>query len=238
MTGAFEVVVLAAVGLIVGSAMPAVAARVPDRQPVFEGLSARDITPLSGWFGTSRWPRPVVIGCEAVTALLFGALAVRFGLSMEILPYLVLFAALVVISVIDLEHYRIPDRITFPAFGTMLVLVVVASVVRNNPVEIAVALAGAFLYFFLLFVPHLISPAGMGFGDVKLALAMGLGLGWINPVLVFGALLLSSLLGVVAGMVLRIVRKERAAFPFGPALAVGTVLTVLASNSVLDLMGN
>ena len=77
----------------------------------------------------------------------------------------------------------------------------------------------------------------MGFGDVKLALVMGLYLGWLGwdpdypvagPVrLVLYALMLGCLLGVVFGLVMRAVTKERGAFPFGPALAIGCFVVVL-----------
>ena len=89
----------------------------------------------------------------------------------------------------------------------------------------------------LLLVPHLIYPRGMGFGDVKLALLMGLFLGWIyrDPfqvmALVMWALVLGSGLGVLAGVGFALVRGRRAEFPFGPALALGCVLAILFSDT-------
>jgi leader peptidase (prepilin peptidase)/N-methyltransferase len=96
------------------------------------------------------------------------------------------------------------------------------------------ALVGAVAYFLLLLVPHLVYPRGMGFGDVKLALVMGLYLGWLgwsstHPVggpiqLVLYGLMLGCLLGVLFGGLSAIVTRRRGEFPFGPALALACVV--------------
>jgi prepilin signal peptidase PulO-like enzyme (type II secretory pathway) len=99
------------------------------------------------------------------------------------------------------------------------------------------AVIGSIAYFVLLLLPHLIYPKGMGFGDVKLALLMGLFLGWIysDPfqgiALIMWALVVGSLLGVVAGVGFAILRGRRAEFPFGPALALGCVVATLFSDT-------
>ena len=96
----------------------------------------------------------------------------------------------------------------------------------------------------LLFVPHLVYPAGMGFGDVKLALVMGLYLGWLGwapdsptsytgPLrLVLYALMLGCILGVVFGLVSQVATRRRGAFPFGPALALGCLVVVLFATEL------
>ena len=96
---------------------------------------------------------------------------------------------------------------------------------------------GAAAYFLLLLVTHLIYPAGMGFGDVKLALVMGLYLGWLGwtdlepylgPLrLVLYALMLGCILGVVFGLAIRVLTRAKGAFPFGPALATACLVVVL-----------
>jgi len=110
-------------------------------------------------------------------------------------------------------------------------------------------------------VLHLVNPKAMGFGDVKLALLLGLHLGWAAgsvwiewiPVfrLVFYALLVSSFLGVVGGLSLALVRRRLdrdvladpeapdgqptrllgQSLPFGPALAAGTVIVALFADA-------
>jgi leader peptidase (prepilin peptidase)/N-methyltransferase len=100
------------------------------------------------------------------------------------------------------------------------------------------AFVGMAAYFLILFPFNLIYPKGMGFGDVKLALLMGLYLGWLAAGATNGslfqafyfvmiALLIGCVLGVVFGLAVRFARRAGGAFPFGPALALGTIYVVL-----------
>lgn len=184
-------------------------------------------------------PRGGGLAVELLAPALFALAVVRFGASWVVVPFCVCFAALLVVSVIDVQHYRIPDRIVFPALALSLPLIVVVSLGYGDADAIVHALIGAAAYFLLLFLAHLVYPAGMGFGDVKLALLMGLFLGWIAPdgirafTLVLFALMIGCLLGVLVGGVLALVRRKNAAFPFGPALAASTVLAVLFSQQLL-----
>ena len=171
---------------------------------------------------------------------LFALAAWRWEASAVLVPFLLLYAVLLVVSIIDLEHYRIPDRIVFPALGVSAALIVFVSLVEGyDMVFVRNAGIGAVAYFTLLLVPHLVYPRGMGFGDVKLALLMGLFLGWIYPdvfqvlTLVMWALLLGTGLGVLAGVGFALVRGRRAEFPFGPALALGCILAITFSDSLI-----
>ena len=168
----------------------------------------------------------------------FAELAVQYGDSSVLVPLLVLAACLVTVSVIDLQLQRIPDRITFPTLA--LALPADRRSCRCSttpPPRSGRPWSGCAAYFLFLFLTHMIYPAGMGFGDVKLALVMGLYLGWLGwdpdfpvagPVrLVLYALMLGCLIGVVFGLVMRAITKERGAFPFGPALAIGCFVVVL-----------
>ena len=134
---------------------------------------------------------------------------------------------LVTVSVIDIECYRLPDRIVLPTMVASVVLVVVESLRAGEAGHIQYALAGAAIYFGFLLVVHLISPRGMGFGDVKLAAVMGLYLGWLAPDylttfrLVLWAMLVGFVIGSVVGIALWAIRGRNAAIPFGPFLAFG-----------------
>jgi leader peptidase (prepilin peptidase)/N-methyltransferase len=162
---------------------------------------------------------------------------VQYGESWTLAPLLLLAASLVTVSAIDLEVQRIPDRITFPTFLLSVPLLVVVSIEQDATDRIQAALVGALAYFLFLFVTHMVYPAGMGFGDVKLAAVMGLYLGWLGwtaafPVagpltLVFYALMLGCILGVVFGVAVQVATRRRGAFPFGPALALGCFVVVL-----------
>jgi leader peptidase (prepilin peptidase) / N-methyltransferase len=217
-----------ALGVVVGPLLNVVIARVPDREPLRPLPYRRPTT-------TSEGAVPVVTG------VLFGVAAATFDdRPLVIVPYLVLMAALVVVSVIDLRVYRIPDLVTFPTLAVSVALVVVVSLVEDaDRFRVQYALVGLVAYFVALLVPHLVYPRGMGFGDVKLALLMGLFLGWpafsigSTIYLVFAGLVLGCVLGVVLGVVVNIARRRRGAFPFGPALALATVIVIAASESLL-----
>jgi leader peptidase (prepilin peptidase)/N-methyltransferase len=185
----------------------------------------------------ARW-----LWVEVVTVAAFAELAVQYGHSLVLVPLFVLAACLVTVSVIDLQLQRIPDRITFPTLALAVPLIVAVSLHYDAGETIRAALVGSAAYFLLLFVTHLIYPAGMGFGDVKLALVMGLYLGWLGwepdfpvagPVrLVLYALVLGCILGVVFGLIMRAVTKDRGGFAFGPALAVGCFVVVLFASDL------
>lgn len=150
-----------------------------------------------------------------------------------IVGYLLLTAMLLTVSVIDIDCYRLPDRIVLPTLGLSVVLVVVESIRAGASSQINYAVAGAGIYFGILLLVHLISPRGMGFGDVKLALVMGLYAGWLATdytgalVLVLWSMLVGFLTGSVVGIVLLVQRRRSKYIPFGPFLALGCLTVIL-----------
>ena len=269
------------VGLLVGGLVTMIVDRAPDRTPMsFRSrcphcetpLGLVDSIPVASWFMLRRRCRhcrvpitgayPVV---EILTALLFVAVFIRFEAEWVVIPPLVLATSLMALSVIDLFVYRLPDVVMGPAILVSLASIAVVSVAVDRAGAIPRALLGALLYFAILLIAHLISPRGMGFGDVKLAFLLGLHLGWVggtfylgwSPVfrLVIYALLMGSLIGVVVGTLVAVLRRtfgwrvlpdpEAAgdrpkrllaqSFPFGPALAAGTMVAVLFSDALLGV---
>jgi leader peptidase (prepilin peptidase) / N-methyltransferase len=220
----------ATLGVLVGPLL----VRLVDRVPAIAYAGAP--SPELATFDRAQRDRAV----RVLAPVLLGLAGARWGASLVVVPFLLLFATLLVVSVIDLEHYRIPDRIVFPALAMSVPLIVLVSLVEGFPGEaVRNALIGAAVYFGLLLVPHLIYPRGLGFGDVKLGLLMGLFLGWMYfdvfqaVALVMWALVLGSGLGSVIGVGFAVVRRRRAEFPFGPALAAGCVLAVLFSDALV-----
>ena len=238
----------AAVGVPVGAFLNVVVDRVPDRTPLRAAVDG-DPTPPRSWLGVPVQPwllrgpgerRRRWLAVEVATALVFGTFGAEYGDSSVVLPLLVLGACLVAITFVDLEHLRIPDRITFPSLVLGALALVAVSLQRDDTDRLSGALAGAALYFVLLLVPHLVYPRGMGFGDVKLAVVMGMFLGWLGwergeevlgPFrLVLYALMLGCLLGVAFGLVHAAVTRRRGEFPFGPALAVACIAVAVAGS--------
>ncbi|MFL6205819.1 MAG: prepilin peptidase [Acidimicrobiales bacterium] len=239
----------AALGILVGAVCNVLIDRVPDKVALHGPREGDVAVPLS-WLGVPAQPWLLRLGrsgegalpmrwlwVELVTIAAFAELAVQYGDTWVLAPLLLLAACLITVSVIDLQVQRIPDRITFPTFALSVPAIVVVSIVEDATDAIPAAFIGAAGYFAFLFITHLIYPAGMGFGDVKLAAVMGLYLGWLGwthllPVagplrLVFYALMLGCVLGVVFGLGVQIATRRRGAFPFGPALALGCYVVVL-----------
>ena len=211
---------------------------------------------LAGWFVVVRVaetipdPSPLEPRARMAVTLVNGLLWAAVANKTELhrwwvaVVYFVVFSTLLAVSVVDLRVYRIPDRIVFPALGLSAGLMVVATFAIVRPYGDALqplkyALVGLLTFFLILFVFHVVYPAGMGFGDVKLALLMGLSLGWVaNGVgtavyLVMIALFVGCIVGIVFGLAVRLARGRGGAFPFGPALAFGTVFVVLNFQNYL-----
>ena len=244
----------AVLGVLVGAVSNVLIDRVPDKVPV-RGPREGEVTAPQSWLGVPAQPWILRAGrspdgalpsrwlwVEVATVAAFAELAVQYGDTWVLAPLLLLTACLVTVSVIDLQVQRIPDRITFPTFALSVVAIVAVSVHLDATDTIPAAFIGAAAYFFFLFVTHMIYPAGMGFGDVKLAAVMGLYLGWLGwtellPVagplrLVFYALMLGCVLGVVFGLAVQIATRKRGAFPFGPALALACYIVVLFASDL------
>jgi leader peptidase (prepilin peptidase)/N-methyltransferase len=219
-------VAFAAVGVAVGWLLDPAITKVPLRQPV---LGPRDTDEDA----TGLTARRIVV--TLVTGFLFGAVAARYADSWALPAYLVLAAALVVLSAIDLEHYLLPNRIVYPLAGAMVVLLGVAAFGDDEPGAFVRGLAAGAVAFAVFFVLHLVSPRSMGFGDVKLAFVLGLSLGWLGWNEVLLGLFLGFLYGAVVGLVLLALRRRERneALPFGPFLAAGALTAILVGDSII-----
>ena len=165
-------------------------------------------------------------GVELATAMLVAGCVLAFGLTAEAAIAAFFCAVLVAVSAIDLEHRIIPNRIVLPA----TVVVLVANTARDLSPEWAIAaLAGS---GFLL-AAALVYPAGMGMGDVKLALLMGAALGRT----VSAALMVGMLAAMVPSLVLFARHGSKArkmGIPFGPFLAIGSVVALFWGHDLID----
>ena len=235
--------VVLAPGLALGSFLNVVAARVPLRRSIVRPPSAcmacaqeirwYDNVPLVSWLVLRGRCRDCSVripfvypAVELLTALLIAGCVFAFGLTAEAAIASFFCAVLVAVSAIDLEHRIIPNRIVLPAFA----VVVVANTLRDPSPKWILAALGASGF---LLVAALIYPAGMGMGDVKLALLMGAALG--APVGV--ALMAGMTAAMVPGIVLfaRYGSKARKmGIPFGPFLALGSVVALFWGHAILD----
>ena len=163
---------------------------------------------------------------ELLTALLTIAVVLKFDFTILTIFYLSFIYILITISFIDLEHMIIPDSLVFVA----ALLGLMALIFNILPIGWMESAYGALLYGGGL---ALAGYAGkliykmetMGWGDVKLALVMGLCLGWkMSMISLLLAFLVAALFVVVGLAVGRLSRKQL--IPFGPFLALGAIMTL------------
>ncbi|MDP8987705.1 MAG: A24 family peptidase [Actinomycetota bacterium] len=218
-------------GLVAGTLLTVVVELVPRREPVAPAMVR--LLRRGGQPPRSDRPRSPVV--PLATAGLFAAAALRFGADWVLPAFLVFFAALLAVAVIDLEHYIVPNRIIAWTLAVTLPLLAAAALLADRWDALGRALVGAVAAGAGLLVINLISPRGMGMGDVKLALVLGLHLGWLGLAHVVLGLFLGFLLGAVGGVALIAlgVRKRSDHVPFAPFLAGGAVLAVLVGRPVL-----
>lgn len=244
----------AVLGLLVGSFLNVVIVRVPEKRSVVTPrshcpqcsvqLRDRDNIPVVSWLvlrGRCRsCAAPIPIRyplVELATGVLFAAMALRFGADWALPGYLVFVAALLAVSAIDLERFLVPNRIVYPSLVASLVLLGLAALLGDDGGALVRSLIGALAASGGLFALALLYPRGMGLGDVKLALLLGLYLGWLSLGHVLLGLFLGFLLGSVVGIALLAtgVKGRKDHLPFAPFLAAGAVLAVLAGEPLLDL---
>jgi leader peptidase (prepilin peptidase)/N-methyltransferase len=169
------------------------------------------------------------------TVALFAGTALRFGADWVVPAYLVFFLCLVSISVIDSQRQIIPNYIVYPTIFISIPLLAFAALVQGEWDRFGHAMLGATLAWLALFVIHMISPGGMGFGDVRLAFVLGLFLGWIGLSHVVTGMFLGVVLISVVGILLALLRLKslQEHIAFGPFLAVGSTLAVFAGGPII-----
>ncbi len=235
------------VGLAVGSFANAVAYRLPRGESLVSpgsrcpscghAIRAHDNIPVLSWLllrGRCRDCRapisaryPIV---EATTGVLFGlVVAVCWPDATDIVLGLVLVAFLVPLTLIDLDERRLPNVLVLPAGVAAIVLGTVLDPGGEPERLLAGLAAGA--GFFLVALAY---PGGMGLGDVKLAAVLGLYLGRDVWVAIFASLVLGAIVGVAIMARKGVARGRKTAIPFGPFLAVGAVIAILAGPALTD----
>ncbi len=254
-TGPVETVLLVAVlmmaGLGIGPLLGIVADRAVDRlRPVPEhrcttcetGLGPASLIPVVSWrqrcpsCGNHKGMRYPLI--DAAAAVTFGLLGLRFGLDWQLWPYLALAAVLVVLSIIDAETHLLPNIIVWPSIWAALFTILVLSGQVGDSGRMYAALWGGVIFGGFIGAVHLVHEEGMGRGDVKLSLLLGLFIGWLQPdplvavSLILYALVLASFSGAVVGLTLRRLHDRRGEIPFGPALCGAALVIIIASPTL------
>ncbi|MFO7772651.1 MAG: prepilin peptidase [Dehalococcoidia bacterium] len=245
------VFLFALIGLAVGSFLNVCIDRLPRNESIVKPpshceacqhrLGVRDLIPIFSYLrlrGRCRYCQaaisPKLLWVELATGVIFALVYWQYGLSPE-LGVMAFYACLfAIVFVVDLEHGLILNKVVYPAMIVALLLALYPWPWLTQMIEPAIASAAlgggvGFVIFFLLAV---VSRGGMGWGDVKLAALIGLATGF--P-LVFFSIVLGAILGGVVAVALVIAKKRtfKETLPFGPFLALATMVTLLWGSSIL-----
>jgi leader peptidase (prepilin peptidase)/N-methyltransferase len=143
--------------------------------------------------------------------------------------FLVLTAALMALVVIDLGSHRLPNRIVYPTTLVMFALLTMAAAFGDSWPTLGRATLAGVVAFVAMAVVALVSPSGIGLGDVKLSFVIGLALGWLGWNQLLGGFLIAFMISAAVALALvasrRLTRKD--AMAFGPFLALGTLVMLI-----------
>ena len=239
-------------GLAIGSFANVVIYRVPRGESVVSPPSAcpnchteitpRDNIPVLSWLClrgkcrtcaepiSARYPL-----VELAMAALFAGAAARFGYNWALPAYLATLAGLLVLSCIDVELLILPKKIVYPLLAIVAVLLVVASGATGHWHYLLIAVICSVGWFVAFFALNALSPRLLGFGDVRLALVLGLALGWLGVRYVLLGFFAANVIGAVIGIALiatkRVSRQQQ--IPYGVFLAAGAALAIYAGAELL-----
>lgn len=174
-------------------------------------------------------PLTARLAAPSLTALAFGGLAWRFGHQFDLLPYSVLAALGVALSLIDLAEQRLPSLLIYSGIALVGSLLATSAILHSRGPDLLRALTGMVLLAAFYLVLALSSRGGLGAGDVKLGGLLGLALGWLS----WSALVTATFLGwytaVLMWLLLRVTRHRPpgSLLPMGPFLLIGALLTIV-----------
>lgn len=240
-------------GLIVGSFLNVVIHRLPLKQeivfrpshcprcqaaiPFYLNIPLLSYIVLLGRCRSCRAPiAPRYPLVEALTAFSFWLACRMFGTSLHAAAVAAFLSLLIALAFIDLEHMILPDELTLG--GAALFFAYSFFHPEITPVEAILSGLGGALFFAALFYAYLKvrKIEGLGFGDVKMALLLGLFLGARRLV---AAVFLASLSGLLVGLVIIVCKRKnlKLALPFGPFLALGAYIALFWGEALLAWFG-
>lgn len=247
------------VGAIIGSFINVVADRLPEDKSIISPpshcsacghqISSAENIPIFSYL----WLRGHCRNCGATIpqrlfwvelgmAILFAFLYWHYGLSWELAMIAIYCCLLVALLLIDLEHSILPNKLVYPGIIIALVISGLGSIFGFEPADIVGrgfrlwivdAGVGGGIGLVLLLLPALLYRGGMGWGDIKLAVLIGLITGF--PLVILAIFLAVLIGGLVAGVLLLLkIKGRKDAIPFGPFLVVAAMAAIFWGNSFIN----
>ncbi|MCW2596116.1 MAG: putative prepilin peptidase [Jatrophihabitans sp.] len=251
------VVLMGVLGLAIGSFLNVVIYRVPREESIVfpashcpkcdAPIKTRHNVPVLSWLVlggrcacchvriSARYPL-----VEAGTGVLFAAIALHFGLTLQLPAYLYFASIAVALAMISFDVRRLPDSIVLPSYVISVLLLMPAGAVQSDLWAGERGLIGMVGLLTLYFALALAYPNGLSFGDVKLAGLLGLYLGWLSwgalLVGVFGSFVIAGIGGAAAIATKRGARNM--AVPVGPCLIAAALISVFVTAPVTGWYGS
>lgn len=203
-------------------------------------LSAVDSLPLISFLrlgGKCRHCKAVInrwdLGSEVLSIVLCGFVGWRVGLRWDLPAHLIIAAMGATVILVDARLHKIATRLVYPVAGIVAVLLGMAVLADGsggfNFGDLGRALLCGFAAFAFIWILGIISPAGMGDGDARLVLSLGMLLGWHSYRLSYLGLLVGFLLGSVFGVLLILIKRgnRKTQIAFGPYLVAGALIVAV-----------
>lgn len=192
-------------------------------------IKARHNLPIVGWLllrgrcdncGDGVSVRYLLV--EAITGVLFAAVTLRFGMSVQLPAYLFLAATCTALALIDIDSRRLPNSVLLPAYVISALLLMPAGAADANWHPAERALAGALALQAIYLSLALAQPTSVTFGDVKLAGLLGLYLGWLSWEAILVGAVGGLLVGGLTGMAVNVSRGRHASsvVTLGPGMVL------------------
>ncbi|MFE6742431.1 prepilin peptidase [Streptomyces tubercidicus] len=190
--------------------------------------------PGRGWLGRGHCPEcgaygPGALPTAAATALVCAALAAATGPRPELVAWLVMTPGAVLLAAVDRRVRRLPDVLTLPLAAAGAVLLGLGGWLTGETAAWRRALLGGLLLGAFYLVLYLANPRGIGLGDVKLAVGLGIALGWYGWRTLVAGGAAGVLIGALYGAGLLLVRRgaRDTAMPLGPFMIIGAFCGLL-----------
>lgn len=237
-------------GLVLGSFYNVCIFRIPREESIAfpashctscgHTLGSADLFPVFSWLflkGKCRYCNAKIsaryLFVELLTGIVFAGAYFAFGLTLALAFHLIFASILIMVTFIDIDHRIIPDRFIIAGLVLAVGSLFLVRDVSWKEALIGGAIGGGLLLAVDLLGRLIFKKEGMGLGDVKLMLMAGLYLGTVKTIV---ALLAAVWIGAVAGVIILKRRKdsEDRYMPFGPFLALGSMISVLAGKMIAD----
>lgn len=179
-----------------------------------------------------RYPVVALLTAIGIVAATWWALTLPYVPLLPALIYFVLIA--VILSVIDIKQHRLPNIIVLPSYGVMAVGVIFAAAITRDWNNLLWAGLGSIILFGAYFLLAFLYPAGMGWGDVKLAAVLGMLLGYCGSTALLVGSIAAFFLGALIALVLIAFGKGtgKTALPFGPLMFLGAAIGIAVADPV------